>query len=607
MSPDRERFTPFTGVPVDARSLFPSPDGKTIAYLRDVNGSVELWAMDRDGANRRAVLPGTFFVESAAWSPDGKKIAIAYSTETISNNIATINSDGTGFVDLTPDPLPGIWIDRDPAWSPDGTRIAFSSNRSGGTRVWVMNADGSGAFQVVSASVSGIQRQPVWAPDTTNFIAAVGSGPSGTGIVFVKVDGSEYKHIPITPGPNDPVWLPDGRLAYVANPTGDYDVWTVDRVSGSTTQLTNRRDDDVKAVVLTDVAPYTWLGFAAPATYQINRPFVTDIAVADVLTDGRPDVLVLSPIFNEVRLMRGTPTGNLQAVGALFAEDDVQSLLTGIITNDLAPDIVGRADSAAYLWRGRADGPGIATRIFMNGELRGLALADLDGDGHSDIISVVENTGQPFRVKTHTIGGNDAIVFAVDMATTRTGARGLCAGDMNNDGRLDAAIFAGSTALGAFLLAGRGELGVDDPIAAGTSLSTDLEAVPYCADFNNDGRDDALLFSPGATQSVAVHRFGTSSFGAASRISASATSVAIADIDRDGDLDVILASTSTAAILVAKNRGGGTFDAPVSYTIANTPVAVEAADINGDSWPDIIATDATGALAVLLSRGRTGM
>ena len=607
MSADGETFTPFTNVPIDAFRLVPSPDGRTIAYLREIEGVVELWAMDRDGANRRPILTGVSQVQSATWSPDGEKLAVSFSSAAVSSDIATINADGSGMVNLTPDPLPGVIFDFDPAWSPDGTRIAYSSNASGTQRLWIMNADGTNKHQVLPQSFPSTERQPVWAPDTTSFLAVTATTDAGPGIAFVRDDGTDFKHILIS-GANDPAWLPDGRVVYDANTTGDFDIWSVDRVTGATTQVTTRRDNDVRVIAIRNVAPFAWLGFAAPVTYAVNRPFAVEMTAADVLTDGRADVLILSPILNEIRLMRGGSNGTLQSVGALFAESDVSALRTGVISNDVAPDIVGRGDSAVYLWRGRVDGPGIATRIPIAGAVIDVAVADFDLNSRADIVSLVETTeGQPFRLKTHTVGSGDAVVFAVDQLTTRTNGRSMCAGDMTADGRPDIAIFAGGTTLGAYLAEGRGELGLTALSIAGQALSSDLNAVPSCADFNNDGRDDVALFSSGTSPSVSVHRFGTASFGTATRIAVGANAMAIADVDRDGDLDVILASSNAGEILVARNRGGGTFDTPVAYTIANVPIALTTADLNGDGWPDVIAVDVTGTLSVLLSKGRTGM
>jgi Tol biopolymer transport system component/imidazolonepropionase-like amidohydrolase len=49
-----------------------SPDGKTIAFTSDENGMENLWLMDVDGKNRRAITDGKdAYVRSAAWTPDG--------------------------------------------------------------------------------------------------------------------------------------------------------------------------------------------------------------------------------------------------------------------------------------------------------------------------------------------------------------------------------------------------------------------------------------------------------------------------------------------------------------------------------------------------------
>ena len=50
-----------------------SPDGKTIAFTSDENGMENLWLIDADGKNRRALTAEkTAYVRSAAWLPGGE-------------------------------------------------------------------------------------------------------------------------------------------------------------------------------------------------------------------------------------------------------------------------------------------------------------------------------------------------------------------------------------------------------------------------------------------------------------------------------------------------------------------------------------------------------
>ena len=49
-----------------------SPDGRTVAFTSDEGGMENLWLMDVDGKNRRALTDGKdAYVRSAAWTPDG--------------------------------------------------------------------------------------------------------------------------------------------------------------------------------------------------------------------------------------------------------------------------------------------------------------------------------------------------------------------------------------------------------------------------------------------------------------------------------------------------------------------------------------------------------
>ena len=64
-----------------------------------------------------------------------------------------MNADGTDSMALTNDPNAD-----DPAWSPDGSQSAFDADADGDgyEELWVMNADGSGATQLLSG-ITGVE------------------------------------------------------------------------------------------------------------------------------------------------------------------------------------------------------------------------------------------------------------------------------------------------------------------------------------------------------------------------------------------------------------------------------------------------------------------
>jgi dipeptidyl aminopeptidase/acylaminoacyl peptidase len=92
-----------------------------------------------------------------AFSPDGKKIAVAYRQHD-HWEIHVLNADGSGRVRLTETPLDvtlegkPAWNNVAPTWSPDGSKIAFLTDRSGRWEIWTMNADGSNQRALLPAS-----------------------------------------------------------------------------------------------------------------------------------------------------------------------------------------------------------------------------------------------------------------------------------------------------------------------------------------------------------------------------------------------------------------------------------------------------------------------
>jgi Tol biopolymer transport system component len=126
-----------------------SPDGSELAFSSDRAGVWDIYLMDPNGGNVRALTTNNGDNESPVWSPDGTQIAFesnrlrplgpdvlpgstqlpgSDSTEVAPNwDVYVMDADGTGIIPFTKSPA----SDRYPTWSPDGKQIVFASDRDG--------------------------------------------------------------------------------------------------------------------------------------------------------------------------------------------------------------------------------------------------------------------------------------------------------------------------------------------------------------------------------------------------------------------------------------------------------------------------------------------
>jgi Tol biopolymer transport system component len=224
------RLTNDAGANIPDNSPTWSPDGHKIAWQRTPIGSSfpDIYIMDSvdansdgNGDNRLQITnfaPSNNSAGKPSWSPDGTKIAFARSFAGGSQQIATMNIDGTNQI-----PVPtatGPNADDDAAWSPDGNKIAFRRNVNGTHQVLVVNVNGSGET-VLTNDQGSSQREPAWSPDGAKIAFSsdkiIGSNKE---IFVMNADGTNPIRVTNNPGIDElPSW--QGSTSVASAPPND--------------------------------------------------------------------------------------------------------------------------------------------------------------------------------------------------------------------------------------------------------------------------------------------------------------------------------------------------------------------------------------------------
>ncbi len=218
--------------------------------------------------------------------------------------------------------------------------------------------------------------------------------------------------------------------------------------------------------------------------------------------------------------------------------------------------------------------------------------------------SAPEDRKEPVTEKKSALVNN---VFT-PYVTYPTGSRAeaVAVGDLDGDGRIDAAIVTGTSSdlandhmLDVFLQASDGTFRpmVQYLLSAPSPRSLDI------GDVNGDGRADVVVGNPnGAASSVDVllqNASGTLD-AAVSYAAANADQVKIGDFNGDGRMDVagLIAGSSGDGLDVLLQTATGTLAAPVTYHVAHGLAGdLDAGDVNGDGRTDLVVSP---GLSVLL-------
>jgi Tol biopolymer transport system component len=180
-----------------------SPDGKKIVFgssRNDADG--DIFVMGADGSNPTNLTPGNSQLDSASeWSPDGARIYFYRDVDPtggINYHLAVMNADGSGQLDLG--------AGTSPSPSPDGMRIAFERDVGAYSHVWVANADGSAAKDLMpSTNLNSFD--PEFSPDGTKILFVRDIDPAPLGFLYevqvMNADGSGVTRVTTSPANSD--------------------------------------------------------------------------------------------------------------------------------------------------------------------------------------------------------------------------------------------------------------------------------------------------------------------------------------------------------------------------------------------------------------------
>jgi TolB protein len=232
-----------------------SPRSDFIAYVSYLSGGPGLHLVElRSGRKAPIVTEGDFNI-SPSFSPDGKTIAFSRSVGKGNTEIFLCNRDGSDLQRLTT----ARGIDTNPAWSPTGRELAFTSSRSGTPQIYLMSAEGSDLRRITF--LGRYNDGAAWSPDGTKLAHSARRADHSFDIAVTDLVTQETRYLTESaPGSHEsPSYSPDGKkLAYAANLSSrsgtTTQIFTMDLAGGGRRQLTRSGNN---------FAP-SWSGYSQP-------------------------------------------------------------------------------------------------------------------------------------------------------------------------------------------------------------------------------------------------------------------------------------------------------------------------------------------------------
>jgi TolB protein len=218
-----------------------APDGKSLVFTSDRNGSADLYTVNPDGSGLTRLTTETSYDDQAAFSPDGSQLVFVSTRGKGTANLWILDLATKNVKELTSGP----GGDFRPSWSPDGKWIAYSSGHgitppfSEGRwerlqliDIYIIHPDGSGLKKLTTTG--NFCGSPKWASDNQRIVTycmtaqqtmqARQTNPDAgsiTRLVSIDINTAASTDLPAGPGVKmNPSPLAAGETGYVRKDGG---------------------------------------------------------------------------------------------------------------------------------------------------------------------------------------------------------------------------------------------------------------------------------------------------------------------------------------------------------------------------------------------------
>ena len=367
-------------------------DSQRIAFLTDITGTPQVWAVDANGGWPDQL---TFFTEKN-WtlnaSPDGKRLIC---TRDIGGNeryqMFLLDSDGLEVARISHD-MDAIY--HFGAWSPDGKRIAFSSNERNGLHFDVYVQDLDDVEPQLVYQSTGMFDVLAWSPDSSQLIILHSVSSAQMPLYLLDLHTSEIKHLtPLDEPVNNLAvkWAKDGTVYLLTNRNRDLvSIATMDDSTGEVTYLFEDLNWDVEALAVSPngrMLAYTANQDGYKRLFIYNQDTGERKPVGG-LPSGVVDEPVFSPDGKSLAVSVQSPTENLNIwtidLETFTPRKITNSAVAGIPQAGLvAPELVhfdtfdGRS-IPAFWYRPRESEPPYPVILYVHGGPASQTIADFD-------------------------------------------------------------------------------------------------------------------------------------------------------------------------------------------------------------------------------------